>query len=157
MSELPVFTPITPDRIDALYQELFKPYDDANTATKWSVRRQALDILEREQERVTRMYEARYRSGDSSSTEDHDAERKIEAARNLLLQLHIERLSGVFSPSEAVQALMTELDNAIFAWDSSQSPQDESRWRPYRPDLTAQPDAAPGTSDDAPTWEEWRR
>lgn len=73
MSELPAFVPITPERIDALYQELFKAYDSVNAATKWSVRMQAVHILEREQERVTRIYEAFRQAKDAAPGTRDDA------------------------------------------------------------------------------------
>lgn len=57
---LPVFQPIT-ERIDALYRELIQGHSAPNPATKWTVRDQAVRILEREQERVTRIHEAFYR------------------------------------------------------------------------------------------------
>lgn len=47
-------------------------------------------------------------------------ETAIEAARELLLMLHLEVMTGASLVSPAVTALMTELDNAIFAWDAEQ-------------------------------------
>ena len=47
-------------------------------------------------------------------------ETAIEAARELLLMLQLEVMTGASLVSPAVTALMTELDNAIFAWDAEQ-------------------------------------
>ena len=66
---------------------------------------------------------------------DKDAEAAIEAARNLLLHLHLETMTGATLTTPAVQELMTALDDAIFAWDESKPPQDdESRWHVWTPE-----------------------
>lgn len=46
-------------------------------------------------------------------------EAAIESARELLLMLHTEVRTGATLTTDAVAALMTELDTAIFAWDSA--------------------------------------
>lgn len=47
-------------------------------------------------------------------------ETAIEAARELLLMLHLEVMTGASLVSPAVETLMTELDNTISAWDAAQ-------------------------------------
>lgn len=60
-------------------------------------------------------------------------EQAIESARELLLTLHLEKMTGNMTMTAPVDELMGVLDNAIFAWDSSKPAQgDESRWRPWK-------------------------
>ena len=70
---LPQFIHITPERIEAIYQEFMKAYNDApvNNATRRVRLVQAVGILEREQERITRIYEA---WGQSPAAADHASE-----------------------------------------------------------------------------------
>lgn len=62
----PEFRHITPERVEALYQTLISKHDAPNSATKFSVKNQAARILEDEQERVTRIYEALGWRGDEA-------------------------------------------------------------------------------------------
>ncbi len=69
---------------------------------------------------------------DAEAMVSDTAETAIEAARELLLMLHLETMTGVTTETDAVRTLMTELDGAIFAWDAAQPEQDESRWQPIK-------------------------